>query len=64
MSSILEDAPGTPDDEVFASAARNGRVLLTFDLDFGLMVERSLEAPPAIVLARLHPLSCLRGSIH
>ena len=57
VKSIVEISPGTPDDGVLAAAAKEGRILLTFDLDFGLMMERSLEAPPAIVLARLHPLN-------
>lgn len=32
---ILEDAPGSPDPEVLERAQQDGRVLVTFDEDFG-----------------------------
>jgi predicted nuclease of predicted toxin-antitoxin system len=53
---ILELRRGSRDETVLDDCIRTGRILLTFDLDFGLMVERAAEIPPAIVLLRLHPL--------
>jgi predicted nuclease of predicted toxin-antitoxin system len=47
-------APGATDADVMALAARENRILLTFDKDFGELAGRS-ELPPAcgIVLFRL-----------
>lgn len=53
---IPEQGGGATDDAVLEDAIQTGRILLTFDLDFGLMVERAAELPPAIVLLRLQPL--------
>ena len=56
IRSIGEDAPGTPDARVLEEARKEGRVLLTFDRDFGeLIYRRGLEAPPAVVYLRLVP---------
>ena len=46
--------PGEPDPEILAWATREGRVLLTFDLDFGEMAFRSgLPADSGVVIVRL-----------
>jgi predicted nuclease of predicted toxin-antitoxin system len=51
---VRADAPGSSDDDVLARAMREGRVLLTFDKDFGELAWRSgLPASAGIVLFRL-----------
>ncbi len=42
-----------PDTDVFAKAAAEHRVLLTFDLDFGELVGLSVEPNSSIVVFRL-----------
>lgn len=50
-------APGTPDSEVLAWAAREGRILLTFDKDFGELARAaSLPATCGVILLRV-PMS-------
>jgi uncharacterized protein DUF5615 len=47
-------APGTADPDVLAWAAREGRILLTFDRDFGELARRShLPLECGIVLLRM-----------
>jgi len=43
-----------PDTEVFAKAARERRILVTFDLDFGEIVAVSGDRNVSVVLLRLH----------
>jgi predicted nuclease of predicted toxin-antitoxin system len=51
---ITEEAPGASDDEVLASCSAGGRVLLTFDKDFGEFAFRKrLPATSGIVLFRI-----------
>ncbi|MBK5957569.1 hypothetical protein CCR97_05000 [Rhodoplanes elegans] len=51
---VRTDAPGAPDDEVLARAVMDGRVLLTFDKDFGeLAWRRGLPASSGVILLRL-----------
>ncbi len=48
------DAPGASDQEILARAQREGRVLVTFDKDFGELAWRaSLPAAAGIVLFRI-----------
>jgi predicted nuclease of predicted toxin-antitoxin system len=47
-------APGSKDEDIFAWAARESRVVLTFDKDFGELVWRAgLPATSGVVLFRL-----------
>jgi predicted nuclease of predicted toxin-antitoxin system len=58
--SISLQSPGIMDEEVLTLARREGRVLLTFDRDYGMLVySRRLPAPPAIVFLRFRPRSPL-----
>jgi predicted nuclease of predicted toxin-antitoxin system len=41
------------DDEVLAKARREGRVVLTFDLDFGDLLALGLDDSPSVVVFRL-----------
>jgi hypothetical protein len=48
--------PGAPDRDVLAAAARESRILLTFDKDFGELAARSaLPADCGVVLFRVPP---------
>lgn len=51
---IRTEAPGIHDREVLAWAARDGRILLTFDKDFGELAKAS-GLPPAcgVILLRI-----------
>ena len=51
---VLEDAPGSADPEVLERAQHDGRVLVTFDKDFGeLAFRRGLAASVGVVLFRI-----------
>lgn len=50
MAYISELAPGVDDSEVLALAVAEGRLLLTFDRDFGRLIFREGKAPPAGVI--------------
>jgi predicted nuclease of predicted toxin-antitoxin system len=51
---IRVDAPGSSDPEVLARAAREGRILLTFDKDFGALAKASpLPAACGVILLRI-----------
>ena len=55
---VRTDAPGSSDEEVIARATREGRLLITFDKDFGALAFRSgLSAPSGIILFRISPSS-------
>lgn len=61
---IVDLGQGVDDRQVFDEAIRDARVLLTHDLDFGLISDSSIEKPPAVVLMRLEPLkAALRAEI-
>jgi predicted nuclease of predicted toxin-antitoxin system len=51
-----ESMPGAEDEAVYKAAMAEQRILLTNDLDFGLIAERSEHQPLGVVLMRLHPL--------
>jgi hypothetical protein len=54
--SIAEECPGVPDEDVAALSADQGRILLTFDKDFGeLVFHRGLSAGSGVVLFRIPP---------
>ena len=51
---IRTASPEMPDDEIFKWAVREGRVILTFDKDFGEIARRArVSGPCGIVLFRL-----------
>jgi predicted nuclease of predicted toxin-antitoxin system len=51
-----ESLPGSRDEAVLSLAAREGRVLLTFDRDYGeLIYRRELPAPLGVVYLRFIP---------
>ena len=54
---IQEDSPGLPDEEVLDHAARESRLLLTLDKDFGALAFQSgLPAECGILLFRVLPV--------
>jgi len=53
-----EAMPHATDQEVLARAGAEGRLLITFDRDFGaLAIERAHSAPAGILLLRFVPVS-------
>ncbi len=51
---VRTDAPGSPDSRVVDMAASEGRLLITFDKDFGeLAFRRGLFSPAGIILFRI-----------
>jgi predicted nuclease of predicted toxin-antitoxin system len=53
---IAEWTRGESDTELMRLARLENRAILTDDRDFGLLAERELQPPPAIILLRLNPL--------
>ena len=49
-----ENLQRMPDADIFQKAATEGRILLTFDLDFGEIVALSGQKNVSVVLFRLH----------
>lgn len=55
---VRTEMPGLGDEGVLLRAAAEGRILLTFDKDFGeLAFKKGLPAPCGIVLFRISPAS-------
>ncbi len=59
MASIVEDSPGIKDSEVVARAAREHRVILTFDRDYGELIFRFRQVafPSGVIYFRYRPHS-------
>ena len=56
--SVALETPGVPDEAVLDRAVREGRILLTFDRDYGsLLYERGSQPPEGIVYFRFTPAS-------
>ena len=54
--SIREHAPESSDDEVLRIAVAQGRILLTFDRDYGeLIFGQGHAAPPSVLYFRMFP---------
>lgn len=54
VEAISDSAPGVDDEAVLARAVRDGRWLVTFDLDYGdLIFARGHAPPPALLLFRV-----------
>jgi predicted nuclease of predicted toxin-antitoxin system len=54
---MAEADPGRPDREVLAMAAKDDRVLITWDLDYGVLVFRRGGKVPGMVLLRFRASS-------
>lgn len=52
VTAITESAPQTQDVDVIALAAREGRVLITEDKDFGQLVYAELRESSGVILVR------------
>lgn len=56
VAAVREDGPGSTDATVLERARAEGRVLLTFDRDFGELVYRhEAPAPPGVIYLRFAP---------
>ena len=56
VKAVIEESPGIKDREVLAWAADEGRILLTFDRDYGeLIYRRGLSAPTGVIYFRFIP---------
>lgn len=55
---VIQETPGTRDSEVLQRGATEGRVILTFDRDYGeLIYRRRLPVPAGVVYFRYDPLT-------
>ncbi len=55
---VAERAPGAPDLQVLTLAGNGGRILITFDRDFGeLIYHRGAPVPAGVIYLRLVPAS-------
>lgn len=55
---VIIDAPGSTDDDILAWAARERRIILTFDRDFGeLIFRKRMPVPAGIIFLRFEPLT-------
>ena len=50
---MAESGPGTGDAKIVSIAQSEGRVILTFDRDFGELIFRHAHAAPGVVFLRL-----------
>lgn len=58
VASVSEDSPGAKDSEVLARAENEGRVILTFDRDYGeLIYKAGLPPPVGVIFFRYDPLT-------
>jgi predicted nuclease of predicted toxin-antitoxin system len=56
IAAIILESPGLPDEQVLSRAAREDRVLLTFDRDHGRLLYRTGAAvPEGVVYFRFDP---------
>lgn len=56
--SILEDSPGISDRKIMERANQEGRIVVTFDRDYGeLIYRRHLPAPSGVLYLRFTPLA-------
>jgi predicted nuclease of predicted toxin-antitoxin system len=57
VAAVVQDRPGSPDEEVLGRAAREDRAVLTFDRDHGRLLfgETGKPVPPGIVYFRFDP---------
>lgn len=56
VTSLSETAPGIADEKALALAREQGRILVTFDRDYGnLVYGRGLPSPPGVVYLRFTP---------
>lgn len=58
LEAVVEVASGAADTQVLEHARMEGRILVTFDRDFGeLLYRRRLPVPPGVVYLRFVPTS-------
>ncbi len=59
VAAVVRDSPGASDEEVIERAAREGRVILTFDRDYGELLyggpRASSPVPAGVVYFRFDP---------
>ena len=57
VASVTELSPGLKDREVLDLAGREGRIIVTFDKDFGELVVRERAKAKGLILLRFVPRS-------
>ena len=56
VAAVIEDSPGAKDHEVLARAAREKRIIITFDRHYGELIYRLRQpAPAGIIFLRFAP---------
>jgi predicted nuclease of predicted toxin-antitoxin system len=65
VRSVSEDSPGARDSDVLARSQSEGRIILTFDRDYGdLVYGLGLPSPSGVVFFRFDPLSPIEPGEH
>ena len=65
VAAVVQDSPGVADETVLERTVREGRVLVTFDRDYGsLLYQLGLPAPTGIVYFRFVPFSLEEPAEH
>jgi predicted nuclease of predicted toxin-antitoxin system len=58
VAAVGEESPGITDEQVLIRAASEGRIILTFDRDYGrLIFQQGRPSPTGVVYLRFTPLS-------
>ncbi|MFZ4656939.1 MAG: DUF5615 family PIN-like protein [Caldilineaceae bacterium] len=61
---IIEDNPGIDDATILAQAVAEGRIILTFDSDYGNLIFRDGLPAAAVIYLRYEPLSPQEPAFH
>lgn len=58
IAAVAQESPGISDEAVLDRAVREGRVLLTFDSDYGTLIYRQgIKPPEGVIYLRFIPAS-------
>lgn len=58
MAAVIEDSPGEKDRNILLRAASEGRIVLTFDRDYGELIYRfKMPTPNGVIYFRYDPVT-------
>jgi predicted nuclease of predicted toxin-antitoxin system len=65
VAAIVQESPGAKDRKIMERAAAEGRIILTFDRDYGELIYRlRLPVPLGVVYFRYDPLTPDEPALH